>query len=94
MEACMLRAAFKTFDGYVWMHDDLAETAFLNSDCGNALSTIPPGWDSRVCCTNLRDASQFHNLRYAHNVDLLSKSVHEWKAGVGGKSLQNFFTIT
>jgi hypothetical protein len=95
MEACMLRAAFKTFDGYVRMHDDLAETALLNSDCNNAVSTIiPPGWDSSAFCTNLRDASQFRNLRYAPKcVASLSKSVYEWKSGVGGKSLQKKFTI-
>jgi hypothetical protein len=93
MEACMLRAAFKTFDGYMRMHDDPAETAFLNSDCSNALSTIiPPGWDSSAFCTNLRDASRFRNLRYAHKcVAPLSKSVYEWKAGLGGKSLQKKF---
>ena len=72
------------------MHDDVAETAVINSNCGNAVSTIiPPGWDSSAFCTNLRDASRFHNLRYAHKcVAPLSKSVYEWKAGVGGKSLQ------
>ena len=86
----MLRAPFETFEGDVWMHDDLAETAFINSDLSKAVRTIiPPGWDSSAFGTNLRDASTFHNLRYAPKcVGPLTKVVDEWRSGNGGKSLQ------
>ena len=93
MEACMLRAAFKTFEGFELMHSELSEKAFWSSNTANAVSTIiPPGWDSDAFSTNLSNAIKFQNLKYAHKaVSPLSKIVKDYREGKGGKSLQKKF---
>jgi len=94
MEACMIRAAWKTFQGCEDMHKKLEEKASLSLSlpqaCAGSLpSALPPGWDSRAFCSNLHDACHYKGLRYAAECKAgLSRVYYHWKAGNGNLSLQ------
>ena len=53
MEASMIRAAFKTFKDFDWMHTALSNKATESSSVAYVCSMIPPGWDSPAFCSNL-----------------------------------------
>jgi hypothetical protein len=58
LNACLLRAANKTFTGHEEQHRSLIALALEHSNCGsfnspNVRAGIPPGWDSPAFCSNL-----------------------------------------
>ena len=60
--ASLLRAAWKTFQGYEEMHNELISLAVDCQNLASIFSPIPPGWDSPAFVTNLTNASSLTNL--------------------------------
>jgi len=103
MDASLLRAAFKTFQGYEAMHKELEELAPLCLSLSQAGVTItPPGWDSDAFCSNLYNASRFEGMKTASNSQApikhsLSSALKLWQRararGQNGGSLQKRFYV-
>ena len=67
LESCMLRSAFKTFEGFLEMHSELSDKARECSSLHLAYTEIkPPGWDAPAFCTNLAEAVKFKGLRHIY----------------------------
>ena len=86
----MIRAAWKTFNGFEDMHTELVEKA---SSCLCLVQAgrcfRPPGWDSDAFCSNLYYACHFEGLRYAIKCKQnLVRVCQDWRAG-RVKSLQS-----
>ena len=58
-EACMLRAAWKTYEGFESMHEDLTSNARESQSLSCLNSITPPGWDSPAMITSLSQATHF-----------------------------------